>query len=137
MRDGGRRKRHRTEAKVIELIEGLPAGVVGIEAKGEVRGEDYETVVIPAVEAALEGHDKVRLLYVLGSEFEGYSAAAMWDDTKVGMKHLTSWDRIALVTDNETYGRLVKGFGFLMPAEVKVFGLADLDEAKGWIAEGL
>lgn len=120
---------------MIELIPDLPSGVVGIEAKGEVTGEDYDQVLIPAVEGALETNDKIRLFYVLGAEFDGYSAAAMWDDAKVGMSHYFSWERMALVTDHDAYRRLVKGFGFMLPAKVRVFDLAQLEEAKAWVAE--
>ncbi len=120
---------------MIDFISGLPDNVLGIEAKGEVSGEDYERVVIPAVEDRLERHEKVRLLYLLGAEFGGYSASAMWEDTKIGMSHLFSWERIAVVTDEDAYRRLVKGFGFLVPADVRVFELAELDLAKAWITE--
>lgn len=119
---------------MIELIEGLPAGVIGLEAKGEVTDEDYDTVLIPAVEAAVERHEKVRLLYVLGAEFDGYTGAALWDDAKVGMSHLFSWERIAVVTDHDAYRRLVKGFGFMLPAKVRVFALAELEQAKDWVS---
>lgn len=120
---------------MIEPIEGLPDGVVGIEAKGEVTGQDYDEVLIPAVERALEGRDKVRLLYVLGEEFDGYSAAAIWDDTKVGMSHLFAWERVAVVTDHAAYRHLVKGFGFMIPAKVRVFALDELEQAKAWASE--
>lgn len=120
---------------MIELLTGLPDDVVGLEAKGEVTGEDYDQVLIPAVEEAHRSHDKIRLFYVLGDEFDGYSAAALWDDAKVGMSHYFSWDRMALVTDHDAYRRLVKGFGFMLPAKVRVFDLAQLEEAKAWIAE--
>ena len=118
---------------MIELIAGLPEGVVGVEAKGEVTAEDYERVLIPAVEEALEAHEKIGFLYVLGPQFDDISAGAMWDDAKVGIGHPFSWERIAVVTDHDTYRRLFKGVGFLMPAEVKVFAVADLDEAKAWV----
>jgi hypothetical protein len=119
---------------MIELIPGLPDNVLGIEAKGEVTGEDYEQVVIPAVHEHRERSGKVRLLYVLGAEFDGFTAAALWDDAKVGMEHPFSWERIAAVTDDDAYRRLFKGVGFLMPAKVKVFDLAQLDDAKAWVA---
>jgi SpoIIAA-like len=120
---------------MIELLSGLPDGVLGIEAKGQVTGEDYERVLIPAVERELESRDKIRLLYVLGPGFDGYSAAAMWDDAKIGMSHPFSWERIAVVTDHDAYRRLVKGFGFLVPGEVRVFAVAELDAARAWIGE--
>lgn len=121
---------------MITALEDLPEGVLGFEASGEVSGSDYEQVLVPAIERGLETNDKLRLIYVLGPDFEGYSAAALWDDTKVGMHHLFSFERIALVTDHETYRHMFKGFGFLIPGHVKTFDNAELDAAKAWIGEG-
>ncbi len=84
---------------MIEMIEGLPAPVVGMRAEGKLSKQDYEDAVIPAVRAMLDGHDRVRLLYVLGDDFDGYSIGAMWEDTKLGVGHLRSFERIACVTD--------------------------------------
>ena len=120
---------------MIELIQGVPDNVIAFNATGKVTGDDYENVLIPAMEAALETHDKVRALGQFGPEFEGYEAEAMWDDTKVGMKHYTSWEKIAIVTDVEWMIRSVKVFGFLVPGEIKLFGNDQQDEAKAWVVE--
>ncbi len=120
---------------MIELIAGLPDSVVGVRAKGEVTGDDYEQVLIPAIEQLLETRSKIRLLYVLGDEFSGYSAAAMWDDTKVGLAHPFSWERVAVVTDHDGFRRLVRGFGFLIPGEVRVFDVAEFNAAEAWIID--
>ena len=98
---------------MIEMIDVPGDDTIGFAAKGEVSGSDYETVLVPAIEQALQEHDKINLLYVLGDDFTGYELAAMWDDTKVGMSHLFSWRRIAMVTDHDGYRRMVQGFGFL------------------------
>jgi SpoIIAA-like len=120
---------------MIELIEGLPQGVVGLEAVGEVTAEDYETVAMPAIEAAKQGREKLRLLYVLGERFSGYTAGAMWDDTKLGLRHPFSWERIAVVTDVEHYRTLIKGFGWLIPGEVRLFANDEAGTAKAWVGE--
>ena len=119
---------------MIELLDGLPEGVVGLRAVGEVEGEDYETVVIPAVEAALEGREKVRLLYVLGPEFEEYERDAAWEDAKLGMHHLFDFERVAVVTDAPWISRGVRWFAFAIPGKVKVFAHDSLVEAREWIA---
>lgn len=119
---------------MIEQIEGLPDGVIGFEAKGKVTSEDYEDVLMPAVEAALAEHEKMSLLYLLGDEFEAYTGMAMWKDTKVGMQHPFAWRRIALVTDNDAYRHMIKAAGFLTPAHIKTFELAELEDAKEWLA---
>jgi hypothetical protein len=120
---------------VIRLIQGMPSNVVGIEAVGEVRAGDYAEVLDPAVDSALGANDTIRLLYVLGTEFTGYSGGAMWEDTKLGVSHWSRWDRIALVTDDTKLENAVKAFGWMLPCEVKIFGLDALYAAEAWVSE--
>ena len=77
---------------MIELIEGLPDGVVGLEAVGEVTSDDYTSVAIPAVEDALSRHKKISLLHVLGDRFTGYEAGGGWADAKLGLLHAFSFN---------------------------------------------
>ena len=118
---------------MIKVIEDMPPGTIGLEAIGKVTDEDYERVLVPAVTAALERKD-VRLLYVLGDEFDSYSAGAVWADTKLWAGHLTSWQKVAIVSDADWLENAVKAFGWLMPGEVKVFEDDDLGDAKEWLA---
>ena len=120
---------------MIEKMKGLPAHVLGFTAKGKVTAEDYEKVLIPAVEKELKENKKVRFLYHFGEDFEGFEAGAMWEDTKVGLAHFSSWERIAIVTDIEWLRVMMKVFGFVMPGVVRIFGNSEIAEAKRWIAE--
>lgn len=119
---------------MLTKIEGLPNNVVAYEAAGELDADDYDSTLDPAIDAALEANDKIRILYVLGSNFDGFTGGAMWEDTKVGVGHWTRWERIALVTDDRVYHHGVKAFSWLVPGEVRLFSLAELDAAKEWIA---
>ena len=118
---------------MLELIPALPDNVVGVVAKGEVTAQDYEQRLIPAVEAALADHDKIRLLYVLGADFTGFSGGAMWEDGKVGLSHITRWERIAVVAREAWIRHAVNAFGYLIPGEIKTFDLADEADASAWI----
>ena len=120
---------------MVETIQDLPENVIAFEATGKVTAVDYETVLIPAVEQALKKHDKVRLLYHLGADFSGFEAQALWDDAKVGLRHLTSWERIALVTDVTWIRGATKAWGAVIPGDVRVFANAELSAAKEWVAE--
>jgi hypothetical protein len=123
------------EDPMIELIPNLPDSVVGLTASGKVTAEDYETVVIPAVESALKKHSKVRLLYQVGPAFTGFALGAMWDDMKVGIGHFRAWEKIAMVTDVEWLAGTARFFGFMMPCPVRVFAIKEYGEAALWIAE--
>lgn len=118
---------------MIERITGLPDNVLGFEAKGELSSDDYEKVLIPAIDQALERNDKLRLLYVLGGDFDGMSAGAMWDDTRVGFSHITRWEKIAVVSDKDWLRHSVDIFGYLMPGEVKAFTTAEASAARAWV----
>ncbi len=120
---------------MIRVLEDLPAGVVGFEAIGHVDAGDYKSVLEPAIGSALADHDTIRLLYVLGPDFDGYSGGAMWEDTKAGLAHWSKWDRIAVVTDNGAIKDGIKFLGWMVPGEVKLFAADSLDDAKAWLAE--
>jgi hypothetical protein len=123
---------------MLKLIEDLPEGVVGVEARDKVTAEDYENVLVPAVEAARRAGDgKVRLLYVLGDDMPDYTTGAAWEDAKIGLGHLRSWERIAVVSDEDWLRRAIGGLGWLMPGEIRVFDMDDLDDAREWVASEL
>lgn len=119
---------------MIELLKNFPSNVVALAASGQVTKEDYEKIVVPAVERALAQHEKVRLYYQIGSDFAGIDPGAMWADTKVGMGHILKWERIAVITDVEWIKVSVTAFGFLMPAQVNVYSNADAEAARKWIS---
>ena len=116
-------------------MQGLPDNTLGFEASGKVTGNDYETVLIPAVEAKLKEFSKVRMIYQLGTDFSGYDMEAMWDDTKIGLKHIKAWEKIAVVSDTEWIRSAVHVFGFAIPGHVRVFKNDELADAKKWVAE--
>lgn len=118
---------------MMKTIDGLHDGIVGIEAHGTVTGQDYETVLIPTVERALQAHPKLRLLYQVGPDFAGFTGAALWDDARIGLRHLREWERIAIVTDIRWIGRLVKALRFFLPAQTKVFRIEEIQAAKDWL----
>jgi hypothetical protein len=118
---------------VIRKIDGMPDDIIAVEAVGKVSADDYESIMIPAVDVATRGESRARMLLVFGSDFDGYEAEAALDDAKMGLHHWGDFERIAFVSDHGAQRTAVKGFGFLMPGLVKVFSLSELDEAKSWV----
>jgi hypothetical protein len=119
---------------MLRVLTDLPDTVVGIEAFGRIEASDYESILDPAVDAALRRHDRIRLLYVLGEEFEGFSAGAAWKDTKLGIGHRSAWERIAVVTDRGWIHDALKALGWMLPGEVRAFRMDERTEATAWIA---
>lgn len=119
---------------MIRVLDGLPDNVLGVEAVGKVTDDDYENVLTPAVNDKLGAHDTIRCIYVLGDEFDGWTLGGMWEDAKLGGGELRRWEKIAVVTDKDWVRHAVKGFGWMIPGQVRVFSIAELDDATAWAA---
>ena len=117
----------------LDWIGGLPRDVVALSASGTITARDYEDTIIPAIHTKLEEHDRLKLLFHLGEDFDGWTAGAAWDDAKLGLLHLTDFSRVALVSDIEWIGRAARLFAPLLRGEVHVFSNDELDAAKTWI----
>ena len=117
---------------MIRVTENMPPGTIGVEAVERVTEDDYRNVLVPAVSAALERGD-VRLLYVLGKDFDSYSAGALWADTKLLAGNRKAWKKVAIVSDADWLENSIKAFGWLMPGEVKVFETDEVHDAKEWL----
>lgn len=120
---------------MIETIKTLPDNVVGLVAKGQVTRQDYERVLIPAVDASLQRHDKIRIYYELGSEFAGIDPGAAWEDLKTGVGHFARWERMAVVTDVDWIKHMLNAFRFVIPGDIRLFPNSQAAEARAWIQQ--
>jgi len=118
---------------MIEITSDTAAHLVTAAGHGKITGYDYDIVLIPAFEAALKTHKKIRFLYQLGEDFHGFSAEAVWDDVKLGLGHLTAFEAVAVVTDVVWIADSVKLLSFFMRCPVKVFSNAELGAAREWV----
>ena len=119
---------------MLQMLSDFPDNVVAAAARGVVTRRDYQDVLVPRVELALKRHPKIRCYYELGSQFSGMEAGAMWEDFKIGVEHITRWERVAVVTDADWIKHAVNVFRFLMPGEVRIFATSDAAAARQWIA---
>ncbi len=117
---------------MIEQLPGFPSSVVAFACSGRITRRDYETVLVPAVEAALSRHEKVRLYYKIAADFSHIEPGVSLS-FKVGIEHLLRWDRIAVVTNLDWVRETLRAFGFLMPGLVEIFTLEEAEAARAWV----
>jgi hypothetical protein len=118
---------------MVELIDEVPDNVLAIRGRGTIKGSDYESMIIPAVESKLGRHKKLRCLYHLGADFTGFDASALWDDMKVGLAHFRAWERIAVVSDLKWVRGVCRVLALAMPRRVRVYRDAELPAALAWV----
>jgi SpoIIAA-like len=122
--------------EVIERLTDMPPGTVGFRATGEIEREDYDNVLTPELNRALAAGE-LRTLYVI-QDLNEIEPGALWADSKLGfdlaVRHHDAWVRSAIVTDIHWMARATRLFAWMIPGETRVFALAELEQAKAWVA---
>ncbi|MFZ5829184.1 MAG: STAS/SEC14 domain-containing protein [Planctomycetota bacterium] len=119
----------------VELEQEQDGRILVIRATGKLTKEDYERFV-PEFNGLVGRHGKIRIVFEM-QDFHGWTAGALWEDTKVDFKHFRDIEKLAMVGDKAWE----KGMSvFCKPfttAEIRYFDLSQVDEARAWIREGL
>ena len=122
---------------MVERLTDMPPGTVGFRAAGEIEREDYDAVLVPELHRALERDGELRTLYVI-EDLDEIEPAALWADSRLGfdlgVRHHDAWVRSAIVTDIHWMARATRLFAWMIPGEARVFPLAELEQAKAWVA---
>ena len=110
--------------------------ILDITLSGAVTREDYETVLIPAIDKALEDSDSIRALVRIAAGTD-YTVGALKDDAWMGLKHWRGFERIAVVGRDGWIAKALKGVSILMPCPVMLFDEGEGDDAMRWLQESL
>lgn len=121
---------------MVERMEDVPAGVIGLRASGRLTRDDYRDVLEPALkEAVVSG--EARVLFVL-PDFDRLEAGAWIEDVKTGfeveIKNRSAWKKLAVVTGVDWIAKAMHLFAWAMPGELAVYEMEELEEAKAWVA---
>lgn len=122
---------------MLRAITDMPAGTIGFEAIGEVEDDDWEHAVEPVLRREIAEGRKVRLLYLLGPESRDVEGDAMTKDTGFRARHASSFERMAVVSDEDWARPALRALSMLLPGKAKAFRVRELGAAKAWLAEGL
>ncbi len=113
----------------------VPAGhYIEVELSGKLTKEDYATFV-PVVEADIKERGKVRLMVVM-RDFHGWTAGAMWEDTKFDWKHFGDIEQLAIVGDKKWEAGMASFCKPFTGATIKYFDVSEIDAARNWMSAG-
>ncbi len=119
---------------MLRQIRDMPGGTLGFEAVGEVEDDDWEDTVEPVLRREIADGRKVRLLYVLGPESREVEGDAMKADAGFRARHASSFERVAVVSDEDWIRPALRALSFLLPGKAKGFPVRELADAKAWLA---
>lgn len=118
------------------MLGDMPDGVAGIRVSGRLSGEDLRDFKSTIQE--LFTSDEIRLVEVVSDDYEGFGPGGLAEDLKLGLgaliQHHSAFRRVAVVSDKEWVAHAMHAFAWMVPGELSVFRLGELDEAKAWAA---
>lgn len=117
---------------MIEHIDGLPDGCIGMRAVGQFSVDDFSTTIAPDIEAVVEGHAQLRLILHLGDRFAGFGEGA-WADLTDELRHI-HFHRGAVVTDDGSLAAAVNLLKWTLRGHVRTFRNHEFDDAVRWTA---
>lgn len=121
---------------MIDVLPDMPQGVIGIRVSGRLRGDELRQVR-PAIEELLKAGE-IRIVEVIDSDYEGFGPGGLVEDLKLGLgtvlPHHSAFRRIAVVSDKEWVAHTLHALAWMVPGELAVFGLDELDRATQWAA---
>ncbi|WP_319429624.1 STAS/SEC14 domain-containing protein [Mycobacterium sp. RTGN5] len=122
---------------MIEVLADMPEGVAGIRVSGRVSGEDLKAFK-PTMDDLLKSGEDIRIVEVINSDYQGFGPGGLVEDLKLGLGTLftrhAAFKRVAVVSDKEWVVHTIHLVGWLVPGELAVFGLDELEQAKQWAA---
>jgi hypothetical protein len=121
---------------MIEVLPDMPDGVFGIRVTGHISGDDLRQFRPTMDDLSKAG--EIRIVEVIAPDYAGFGRGGLVEDLKLGMgmlvHHHSAFKRIAVVSDKDWVGHAMHAFAWMVPGELKVFGLDELDAAKQWAA---
>jgi SpoIIAA-like len=121
---------------MIEVLPDMPKGVTGIRVSGRLRGDDLREFK-PDMDNAFKTGE-IRIVEVIASDYEGFGPGGLVEDLKLGLgaliQHHSAFKRIAVVTDKDWVSHALHAFAWMVPGELRLFGLDEFERAKKWAA---
>ena len=119
---------------MLRQIPDMPAGTLGFEAIGKFDDDDFEDTVEPFLRREILAGRGIRMLYLLGPELLEYEGDALADELKFAARHAESYERVAVVSDQDWLRPALRVISVLVPGQLRGFALAQLPQAKAWVA---
>ncbi len=115
----------------IQLNEEDGANLLEVHVTGKLVAADYERFV-PEFERLLQRHGKMRVLFEM-TDFHGWTASALWEDTKFAMHHFRDIEALAVVGEKKWQEGMATFCKPFTTATVRYFDHAEAVDARSWL----
>ena len=115
----------------IQVEKTTRGSIVTLKIREKLDKNDYATFV-PMIESQMRDGLPLRLLVEL-HDFKGWTAGALWEDTKFAARHFHDIERLAVVGDSQWEKGVALFVKPFTSADVRYFDMQTVDEARQWV----
>ena len=115
----------------IQVEKSRAGSIVTLRFREKLDKNDYE-MFVPMIESQIENHGPIRILVEL-IDFKGWTAGALWEDTKFAASHFNDIERLAVVGDKQWEKGVTVFIKPFTGAATRYFEKQDIDQARAWI----
>lgn len=120
---------------MIKVIKDAPKNVAAFVASGEVTKEDFD-IVFKHVQKLINQEGELNYLLKLKTDTSNFTVGAWLEDMLLGIKHLTKWNRCAIVSDKKTVHDVTALADKVTIGDFQAFSHKHYEEALNWVSTG-
>jgi len=119
---------------MIEILPESRGNMLAIRGSGRLSREDYDDVLIPRLKAMVNEYPKMRFLFLMDRDFQGWDTDAALRYAKFGLAHRNSFEKVGAVCGPKWvhWGFQIKSL--FVRADVRTFSCERGADAWQWIA---
>jgi len=117
----------------IQLTEEEGGKFLVVHVAGKLEMKDY-ALFVPEFERLLGQHGTLRVLFDM-TGLHGWTAGALWEDTRFAVKHFADIERIAMIGEAQWQHGMATFCKPFTKATVRYFDHANAAEARKWLGE--
>jgi hypothetical protein len=113
------------------MVEKQEGKILEIQASAKLTHEDYHQFV-PEFDRLVKLHGKINVLFEM-VDFHGWEVAAIWDDLKFNLTHLSQINRLAMVGNKKWEQGMANFCAPFTHSDVRFFDPTQFAEARDWL----
>jgi hypothetical protein len=119
---------------MLERINDMPEGTIGLSARGTVTAADCEEMLLPMVAGGPSSSGRTGVLLLFGPEFDDFEADPVDGYAQFAFHRWRDFGQLALASDVDWLRKAVTLLAPFMRGEVRLFHDYEVEQAKTWIA---
>ncbi|QSX38729.1 SpoIIAA family protein [Shewanella sedimentimangrovi] len=118
---------------MFSILEENASEVLTVIVSDRVTGEDFEQVLLPAIDAKLKDHASIELLFDIEDSCQGFSLTSVWMDALLALFHAGDVSRVAILVDRPGLKLLAQAQALFMPWPVAIYPRHRKGDARKWL----